>query len=91
MQGAAVPCDFYVPDPSNSSKVMRARVPTDALSWLLKRLDEQGFNQKMLMQQQQGTLADMAEKLVAKPAQPGLEDTTNVYQPQIQAQATGQM
>ena len=65
MQGAAVPCDFYVPDPSNSSKVMRARVPTDALSWLSKRLDEQGFNQKMLMQQQQGTLAEMAEKLVA--------------------------
>jgi hypothetical protein len=87
MQLSAVPCDLYVPDPNNSSKVMRARIPTDSLQWLLGRLDEQGFNQKQLLQQQQGVLADMASKLVSRPDQPqqnvGEIPETQVVQPQI--------
>jgi hypothetical protein len=66
---------------------MRARIPTDSLQWLLGRLDEQGFNQKQLLQQQQGVLADMASKLVSRPDQPqqnvGEIPETQVVQPQI--------
>lgn len=92
MAAAAVPCDYYVPDPNNSSKVMRARVPSDSLGWLLSRLDEQGFNQKMLANQQQGTQAAIAEQLLqSPPQQPGAVDTGNVQQPMVQPQATGPM
>jgi hypothetical protein len=69
MSGMAVVCDLYVPDPSNKSKTMRARVPYDALTWLLKRLEEQGSSQQALLQQHQGVLADMASELAKNPPQ----------------------
>ena len=61
MSGMAVVCDIYVPDPNNSSKTMRARVPYDALTWLLKRLEEQGASQQSIMQQQQAIVAQTAD------------------------------
>ena len=71
MSGMAVVCDIYVPDPSNSSKTMRARVPYDALTWLLKRLEEQGATQQSIMQQQQAIVAQTADRfLQASPSQP---------------------
>jgi hypothetical protein len=89
MAQAAVPCDYYVQDPNNASKVQRARVPTDALSWLLKRLEEQGFNQKMLAMQQQGTIADIASKVLQGPPPQQAMSQGDGAQPMIQA--TGQM
>ena len=71
MSGMAVVCDLYVPDPSNKSKTMRARVPYDALTWLLKRLEEQGATQDALMQQQQAVVAQTAQALLnSSPSQP---------------------
>lgn len=71
MSGMAVVCDIYVPDPSNSSKTMRARVPYDALTWLLKRLEEQGATQQSIMQQQQAIVAQTAGRfLQSSPSQP---------------------
>lgn len=64
MSQAAVPVDYYVQDPTNAGKTMRARLPTDTVAWVLKRLEEQGFNQKQLMLQQQGTQAAIAEQLL---------------------------
>lgn len=74
MSGMAVVCDIYVPDPSNSSKTMRARVPYDALTWLLKRLEEQGATQQSIMQQQQAIVAQTADRFMqASPSQPQQE------------------
>jgi cellobiose-specific phosphotransferase system component IIB len=71
MSGMAVVCDIYVPDPSNSSKTMRARVPYDALTWLLKRLEEQGATQQSIMQQQQSIVAQTADRFLQNsPSQP---------------------
>ena len=69
--GMAVVCDIYVPDPSNTSKTMRARVPYDALTWLLKRLEEQGATQAAILQQQQAVVAQVAGMLPqGSPSQP---------------------
>lgn len=71
MSGMAVVCDIYVPDPNNSSKTMRARVPYDALTWLLKRLEEQGASQQSIMQQQQAIVAQTADVFMnSSPSQP---------------------
>lgn len=70
MDGMAVVCDIYVPDPSNSSKTMRARVPYSALTWLLKRLEEQGASQDSIMQQQQAVVAQTADAVRNSPSQP---------------------
>jgi len=74
MSGMAVVCDIYVPDPSNTSKTMRARVPYDALTWLLKRLEEQGATQQSIMQQQQSIVAQTADRFLQNsPSQPQQE------------------
>jgi hypothetical protein len=71
MSGMAVVCDIYVPDPNNSSKTMRARVPYDSLTWLLKRLEEQGASQQSILQQQQAIVAQTADRFLGQaPSQP---------------------
>jgi len=39
--GTLIGVDFYVPDPNNPERTRRARIPYDAVEWLVKRLDEQ--------------------------------------------------
>jgi hypothetical protein len=39
--GTLVGVDFYVPDPNNPERTRRARIPYDAVNWLIKKLDEQ--------------------------------------------------
>lgn len=71
MAGMAVVCDLYVPDPTSPSKTMRARVPYDSLTWLLKRLEEQGMSQQAFKQQTQGVQAQLAEQLLRNNPQQG--------------------
>ena len=60
-QGYLVTCDFYVPDPVDPSKQPRkARVPYDALEWLLKKLGEQG----QTIQQMEGMEAQVLAEMV---------------------------
>ena len=84
MSGMAVVCDIYVPDPNNSSKTMRARVPYDALTWLLKRLQEQGATQEAIMQQQQAVIAQtagMMSQLSPSQPQPGAASPQGMQPP----------
>ena len=84
MSGMAVVCDIYVPDPNNSSKTMRARVPYDALTWLLKRLEEQGATQNAILQQQQAVIAQtagMMSQLSPSQPQPGAASPQGVQPP----------
>lgn len=46
--GALVVCDLYVPDPKNPESSKRARLPYEALDWLIKRLEDQGSSQQAL-------------------------------------------
>lgn len=48
---------------------MRARVPYDALNWLLKRLEEQQVTQQGLMDQSQQTAAQVAQDFSQTPPQ----------------------
>jgi hypothetical protein len=88
MSGMAVVCDIYVPDPNNSSKTQRARVPYDALTWLLKRLEEQGQTQDSIMKQQQAVVAQTADALMKNsPSQPQMgADMPQTYQPPLKPQ-----
>lgn len=48
--GYLVSCDFYLPDQDPTKQPKRARIPMEAVQWLLKRLETQGSTQKTLEQ-----------------------------------------
>jgi hypothetical protein len=58
--GYLVVVDFYVSDPADPNKTRRARLPYEAIAWLVKRLEQQGSSLQQLEQMQQGALADIA-------------------------------
>lgn len=60
--GYLVGCDFYVNDPSdpNGEKTRRARVPYQALDWLIKKLESQGQGQEDIENMNQGEQAQLA-------------------------------
>lgn len=62
--GYLVGCDFYVTDPSDATgvKTRRARVPYQALDWLIKQLESQGQGQQELANMSEGALAEIAGK-----------------------------
>jgi hypothetical protein len=59
--GPLVKADIYVSDPDKPSKTSRAKIPMDALEWLLKQLETQGVNMKELERLQQSAAAEVAE------------------------------
>jgi hypothetical protein len=59
--GYSVGCDFYVEDPAKPGTTRRARVPYDSLSWLLKKLEEQGTSLSALDGMNEGVLAEMGQ------------------------------
>lgn len=73
--GAMVACDIYLPnqdDPSKSGK--RARIPYQALDWLISRLESQGATLDKLETMNQGNLEDMAQMVLGQSGQqPGAE------------------
>lgn len=87
MAGMAVVCDLYVPDPNSPAKTMRARVPYDSLTWLLKRLEQQGQGQKEMQMQTQGAQADVAKQAMQQ-AQASQQAEANT-QPQLNPQTMG--
>jgi len=59
--GPLVKADIYVSDPEKPSKTSRAKIPMDALEWLLGQLETQGVNLKELERLQQSAAAEMAQ------------------------------
>lgn len=68
--GYEVVCDLYAPDPQNPAKTRRLRIPSEALEWLVKRLEQQGTYTVGLTNMNQGAVADIAELMANKGAQP---------------------
>jgi hypothetical protein len=60
--GYMVTCQLYVADPTDETgqKTRLARIPYEALSWLIKQLEVQGQSLDHLEQMNQGSLAQMA-------------------------------
>lgn len=62
--GYLVTCDFYVTDPSDPTglKTRRARLPYQAVEWLVKQLETQGASQDQLHDMNQGAQSEMAQQ-----------------------------
>lgn len=60
--GARIKVDYYVNDPKNPDRPVRATLPAESLDWLIKQLAEQGSSQEMMTTLNQGLVADMAGK-----------------------------
>lgn len=61
--GYLVVVDFYVPKADNPAETQRARVPYQALEWLIKKLEDQGMSLQKLEGMQGGTVAEMANQM----------------------------
>jgi len=62
--GALLAVDYYVPDPNNKTRTIRARVPAEAIDWLFKQLEAQGSTQAQIAQQTTGVQSDLARMLL---------------------------
>jgi hypothetical protein len=49
--GAMIKVDYYVPDPTNTARSIRATVPAESVDWLIKQLEAQGSAQQQLQEQ----------------------------------------
>lgn len=67
--GYLVTCDFYVPKKDNPAETQRARVPYQALEWLIQKLESQGMALDKLEGMQQGALAELARMYNSKQQQ----------------------
>lgn len=79
--GYLVICDIYVPDPSNPEKTRRARVPYEAINWLLKKLEEQGMAQKQIAGMETAALAEIAQIVTQQMGAGGAQSQLNSPQP----------
>lgn len=68
--GYMVTCDIYLPDPMDPSKTKRARIPYEALNWLIKRLEDQGSSIKELSGLPQSSVLSIAAQAGAGQQQP---------------------
>lgn len=67
--GAMIKADFYVPDPSNPARSIRATLPAEAVDWLVKQLAAQGSAQEQLMQLPPAIQNDLTQ-MIAHQGQP---------------------
>jgi len=60
--GARIKVDYYVPDPKNPERPMRATLPAESVDWLIKRLADQGSAQEQIAGLGTSVAADIAGK-----------------------------
>lgn len=61
--GAMIKVDYYVPDPTDKSRSIRATLPAESIDWLIQRLSEQGSTQSQIGSQTTASQADIARML----------------------------
>lgn len=66
--GFSVTCDIRVPRADDPTRTERAKVPVEALDWLIKKLDEQGTTQEVLQSLPQSSLTDIGTLMAGQPA-----------------------
>lgn len=67
--GARIKVDYYIPDPKNPDRPVRATLPAESIDWLIKRLAEQGSSQEVMTQMNQGAVTEMAQRFNQQQAQ----------------------
>lgn len=75
--GARIKIDYYVPDPKNPDRPVRATLPAESVDWLIKRLADQGSSQEVMTTMNQGAVSEIAGKFIQQqgmsgPPQPGV-------------------
>lgn len=72
--GAMIKVDYYIPDPTNKTRSIRATLPAESIDWLIKQLSAQGSSQEALTGQTGAVQADIARMLTQNngTAQPGM-------------------
>lgn len=60
--GARIKVDYYINDPKNPGRPVRATLPAESIDWLIKRLADQGSSQELLTAMNQGAVAEMASR-----------------------------
>jgi hypothetical protein len=67
--GALIAADMYVPKPGSPDKSQRARIPQEALNWLIKRLEQQGSTQQALQDQNPQVQSEIVQLMQARGGQ----------------------
>jgi hypothetical protein len=68
--GAKIKVDYYIPDPTNSTRSIRATLPAESIDWLIKKLEDQGSAQAVIQGMNQGAVQEIAQKF--NNTQPGM-------------------
>lgn len=64
--GAMIKVDYYIPDPKNPSRSIRATLPAESIDWLIKQLSTQGSAQEQLAGQTAGVQSEIAQMIQAR-------------------------
>lgn len=65
--GQLLGCDFFVADPSSPTKTRRARLPSEAISWLVEHMQAQGQSLQQLESLDTGSQASIAGYMAPQP------------------------
>ena len=60
--GARVKVDYYIPDPKNPDRPVRATLPAESVDWLIKQLSTQGSAQDQLASLGESVVGEIAGK-----------------------------
>lgn len=61
--GAKIKVDYYIKDPKNPGRDVRATLPAESIDWLVQRLADQGSSQEQLLNMNQGAVQQIAQQL----------------------------
>jgi hypothetical protein len=83
--GALINVDFYVESPNSEGgvKTAKAKIPYEAINWLLKQMDAQGTSQKTLQDLNQGSQAQIAQIVNSQNQVPGQQQQPQGAIPQL--------
>ncbi len=65
--GQLLGCDFFVADPASPSKTRRARIPSEAIQWLVTHMEAQGQSLEQLEGLNTGAQAQIAGQMAQQP------------------------
>lgn len=82
--GSLITCSMHAPDPNNPGKSIQVRLPYEALTFLMKRLEAQGTGMEQLQDLNSGARQDIAQGFLAGQGQ------QESYTPQSALPAMGQ-
>lgn len=68
--GANIKCDYYVQDPTNTGRTVRATIPAESIDWLIKQLTAQGSAQEQLMGQPPQIQTEVSQMISSSPMPP---------------------